>query len=496
MERDDRDTNAGARILVVEDENIVALDLRERLEGLGYRVCGMEATGDGAIGAVERLHPDLILMDIRLKGALDGIEAAQTIVLRGDFPVVFLTAYSEDRTIERARRTAPYGYILKPVQDRELDVTIRMALSKHDMDREVRAAKRWFETLIAALPDGVIATDRHGLVQLLNPAAERLTGWTAHEAEGNAVDEVAVTAPVDVLPERQALHDSNLVARNGMVTPVNLEVQPIRGEAGKGMGFVYLVRDMTDRIHYEDTLRMAKTAAESASRAKSEFFAMMTHEFRTPMNGILGMTDLLGATALAPKQQEYLEALKTAAEGLLAILNDMLDLAKIDVGKMEIVCQPFAPGPLLERTAAAYALRAKRKGLEFRIVLDPKTPERVWGDQGRMRQVVSNLLDNALKFTEKGTIELRLFAVGHSGDVVSLVVEVEDSGIGIPADHLDTIFERFEQMDRSFVRRYPGTGLGLAVCRELVELMGGRIFVESEVGKGSTFRAMIPLRIE
>lgn len=495
MTEADRPRQSAAQILVVEDENIVALDLQERLESLGYGVCGLETTGEGAIRATRERRPDLVLMDIRLKGTMDGIEAAQAIAREGDWPVVFLTAYSEDQTIERARKAAPYGYILKPVQDRELDVALRMAFSKHRADREVRAAKRWFETLIAALPDGVLATDRMGSVQLLNPAAERLTGWSAQEAEGYPVDEVATTLPVEVVPERQVLQDSNLLSRSGVVTPVNIEVQPIPGDDGRGAGFVYLVRDMSDRIHYEDALRAATAAAESASRAKSEFFAMMTHEFRTPMNGVLGMTDLLEASGLSAKQQEYLEALKTSAESLLTILNDMLDLTRIDAGKMELLSSPLDPRTVLERTASAYALRARRKGLEFRMFLDPKLPDRIWGDGGRLRQVVSNLLDNALKFTEKGSIELHLGAQEHGGDVLSLVVEVSDTGIGIPEEELETIFNRFEQLDRSFVRRYPGTGLGLAVCRELVQLMGGQIVVESSVGKGSTFRAVIPCRV-
>lgn len=495
MTKDDGQKQESARILVVEDENIVALDLRERLEGLGYGVCGLETTGEGAIRAARELSPDLILMDIRLKGAMDGIEAAHAIAREGNGPVVFLTAYSEDQTIERARRAAPYGYILKPVQDRELDVALRMAFSKHRADREVRAAKRWFETLIAALPDGVLATDRGGRVQLLNPAAERLTGWSAHEAAGQPVDDVASTLPVETSPERPLLQDSNLLSRSGVVTPVNIDVQPIPGDDGKGVGFVYLVRDMSDRIHYEDALRAATAAAESASRAKSEFFAMMTHEFRTPMNGVLGMTDLLEASGLSSKQQEYLEALKTSAEGLLAILNDMLDLTRMDAGKMELLSAPLDPRTVLERTASAYALRARRKGLDFRYVLDSGLPDRIWGDGGRLRQVVSNLLDNALKFTENGSIELRLSSQEHGGDVCCLVVGVADTGIGIPEEGLRTIFDRFEQLDRSFVRRYSGAGLGLAVCRELVQLMGGQIVVESAPGKGSTFRAVLPFRV-
>ena len=485
----------GERILVVEDESVVALDLTGRLEGMGYVVCGHESTGEGAIQAAREQAPDLVVMDIHLKGDMDGVEAAQVIVRERGCPVVFLTAYSEDHTVERARKMAPYGYILKPVHDRELDVTLRMALSKARADREVRDAKRWFEALVAALPDGVIATDRLGRVQLMNPAAERLTGWEGAEASGQAVDEVAHSAPVEGPAERRPLQDSNLLSRSGAMTPVNIKVQPIPGDDGKVAGFVYLVRDVSDRIHYEDTLRAATTAAEAASRAKSEFFAMMAHEFRTPMTGVLGVADLLELSGLSPKQREFLEVIKTSAEGLLSILNDVLDLARIDAGRMSLLLSPMDPQGSLEKAAAAYAPRAQRKGLEFRYVPGPDLPRRVLGDERRLRQVVSNLLDNALKFTEAGSVELRLFSRGHGGDVVTLRVEVEDTGIGIPEEGLKVIFDRFEQLDRSSVRRYPGTGLGLAVCHELVQLMGGEISVESTPGQGSTFQVTIPFRM-
>jgi len=173
----------------------------------------------------------------------------------------------------------------------------------------------------------------------------------------------------------------------------------------------------------------------------------------------------------------------------------VLDLARIDAGRMDLVLSPMDPQGTLERAAAAYAPRAQRKGLEFRYVPGPNLPRRVLGDERRLRQVVSNLLDNALKFTEAGSVELRLFSRGHGGDVVTLRVEVEDTGIGIPEEGLKVIFDRFEQLDRSSVRPYPGTGLGLAVCHDLVQLMGGEISVESTPDQGSTFRVTIPFRV-
>jgi len=355
--------------------------------------------------------------------------------------------------------------------------------------------------------DGILTMDQRGTVEMVNPAAAALFGWEEHEIVGNSVrkllPEIAREGP-DGLPAASAAagdgrmlggtREGTGIRKDGTVFPVELSMSDAR--AGGRILYTAIVRDITQRKRAEKELVLAKELAEAADRAKSEFLASMSHEIRTPMNGVIGMTGLLLDGDLTPEQREMAGVVRASGEALLAILNDVLDFSKIEAGHLELEQVEFDVRACLEEVGDVLALEAQRKGLELAILADPNLPRRVEGDPGRVRQVLLNLVRNAIKFTDRGHVLVRAATEALEGDRATLRFEVCDSGIGIPAERMDRLFRAFSQVDASTTRRYGGTGLGLAICRRLVEAMQGTIRVRSTVGTGSvfTFTVSVPVR--
>ncbi len=386
----------------------------------------------------------------------------------------------------------------------ETNATIEQTVSERtaalqERTNEVQAACEQHNAVVQTALDAVVGMGADGRITDWNSQAERMFGFTAAEAVGRLMSQTiipeAFREPHEAgLRRYQATGISKIInnrieikalRRDGEEIPVELAVTAIRN--GNETTFCAFVRDITDRLQAAENLKRAKEAAEQASSAKSEFLANMSHEIRTPMNGILGMTELLLDTELNAEQQESLDLVKSSAESLLRVINDILDYSKIEAGKLDLDPVDFQLREALEDTLKTLALRAHRKGLELTCEIGDDVPIRVVGDPGRLRQVLVNLVGNAIKFTAKGEVVVRAQLQNQSPDGYLLHFEVADTGIGIAPEKQQLIFDPFAQADGSTTRRFGGTGLGLTISSQLVSLMGGEIGLASQPGQGSTF---------
>ena len=359
------------------------------------------------------------------------------------------------------------------------------------------------EILLEATPTAIYLKDRTGRYVRFNRAFEELFGIVRSHWFGKTVfelvpgDAAAMMHQKDLdLFERGEVQTYEAAFTNrktGALREGLYWKAPLTNERGEITGLVGTILDVTDRNRVNSELREAKHQAEVANKAKSDFLANMSHEIRTPMNGVIGMTDLALDTTLNDAQREYLSVVKSSAQALMVILNDILDFSKIEAGKLQVESVLFSPAGIIQDTLKAVIARAEKKGLTVQCAMDADLPASTFGDPGRIRQVLTNLCDNAIKFTEKGgiTVEARRGRLANHQHELHLCVR--DTGIGIPESKLSSIFGAFNQADTSTTREYGGTGLGLTICARLVELMGGKIWVKSEPGQGSAFHFTVRL---
>ncbi len=360
----------------------------------------------------------------------------------------------------------------------------------------------------------VISTDSTGIIRSFNPTAERWLGWRADELVGlktlvcfhdpaeidDYARELSTTLGLKIKPGFDVFVEKvraglaavderewTYVRKDGSRFPVWLSVTALRNKRGHVTGYFGVASNISDRKKADQALRDAAAAAQESVRLKSEFLANMSHEIRTPLNAIIGMTGLLLDTDLTTDQRSFTDTVRTSSEALLTVINDILDFSKIEAGQLTIETINFDLHDPVEGTLELLAEKAYGQGLELAYLIEENTPTQLCGDPGRLRQILLNLVNNAIKFTEHGEVVVRVAKVSEAGRVATVRFTITDTGIGIAPEAQAKLFQPFTQADGSTTRKYGGTGLGLAICKQLVNLMHGEIGVESNPGHGSTF---------
>ncbi len=495
-----------------------SLSADEALRGVRLTVAGVGlAWGFGAASAIPALGLDqaaLILVVVA------GIVAGATGTLVGDrrsFHYLLITVLAP----------LPIGILLQGHSRPHLLAIVLIAMFVWGMDRvhgrahrtfaeRVRAAAllerstqelarqhAYLDALIASTPVAIAVLDDQRVVRSVNPAFEDLFGYAAAEVVGAGIDRL-------IVPESLRSESNDLETRVRRGETVRVEVERMRKDGGRIQvrlsaaavkaaadgALVALYEDISDRKAADEAMRAARDLAERVARARSAFLANMSHEIRTPMNAVLGFVELVLDTELAPEQRRALELVRTSSEALLTILNDILDYSKIEAEHLELESIPFDLPKVVHATATLLAVRAREKHLELTVDVPPDVPQMVRGDPTRVRQVLMNLIGNAIKFTEEGEVDVSASVIQRDGDRAAVQFRVRDTGIGISPEQLGTIFQEFTQADASMTRRYGGTGLGLAISRRLVGLMGGELAVTSEVGQGSEFGFALTFPLE
>lgn len=465
------------RILIVEDESIVALDIQTRLENHGFSVIGIVSTGSRAIEKARDEKPDLILMDINLKGSIDGVETASLIRRELDCPILFLTAYADEKTIKRARISDASGYILKPFRESELLVTIELAIKRSIVKKKIEDNSNWLYSTLNNITDAVITVSEEKRIVFLNPTARRLLG--EDYSSGSIFNEE------DFIVKKG---HRVVFKMDEMVLDIEYTVTDIFDDEKNLLGKVHNIHDISRQVAYEIGLEKARAAAEDSNRLKDDFLANVTHELRTPLNTIIGMNSLISELSEDREISEMHSLIGKAAESLLSQVNELLDLAEIDRGQAKIINSRFSLKKLMDDVLMTFRAQAELKSLELKSEL-PDFPI-IEGDRIKIRDITACLLSNSVKFTRKGSVILSGYM---EGDMVKLFFR--DTGIGIPEQQKEMIFEQFTQGDGSRTRYFGGVGLGLTLVSKIVKLLGGSITVESRELEGTTFMITLPVHI-
>jgi PAS domain S-box-containing protein len=513
--------NAGAststlvRVLVVEDEWVVATDVRGCLEGLGYSVVAIAASGEEAILKARELQPDIVLMDIRLEGEIDGIQAAQQIWNELQIPIIYATGYSDKATVDRATETELFGYVLKPIKESDLYVAITVALQQQARAIQLREDRRWMATILKAIGDGVIVADTQSRVKYLNLVAESLTGWRLQEALNRPLSEVIplcdeqTQVPIEN-PVTQALQTGEitylinpalLTRKDGSRILVADSAAPIRDDEGAVTGVVMVFRDVTSRQSLQEQsfsilraqlLEQEMQELQRLAQLKDDFLSTVSHELRSPLANIKMAIHLLEVNLnrrrLSPSESEvdsqsqrieqYLSILREECNQELDLVNDLLDLQRLEAEETSIDLASIEVGEWLAQITQAYQERAQERQQRLDLFL-PSTLPTLVSDVSILTRSVTELLTNACKYTPPG--EVITVSAESVGEQLRLVIR--NSGVEISEEELPRIFDKFYRISVSDRWNQGGTGLGLTLVKKQIAYLGGSIHAESSANE-------------
>jgi PAS domain S-box-containing protein len=500
--------SGGHSVLVVEDERIVALDIQQTLQELGYDAFAVASSAEQAIAQASKRCPDVVLMDIRIVGQLDGIQTAEILRRQFDGPVIYLTAHADDATLERAKKTEPHGYLIKPVKIAELRCAIEVSLHKHKMEKRLRERERWFATTLHSIADAVVAVDLAGRVAFMNTAAEALTGTSSVDAVGRLARDVLHLmdidgSPCEPTPLATALRENRNVmleaahlvnVATGTQRVINDSAAPVI-DAGQTLGAVMVFRDVTEQKSLQKQLELSDRLASLGTMA-----AGVAHEVNNPLAVVLAGSGFL-AEELAQHRAELGGGALTAAathrlEEMALALADVQSAAE-RIGHIIVDLRSFSrPAPshtgvvniarCIDWAIRATALELRQRA---RLITRFETVPDVLGDEARLSQAFINLVMNAAQAIDPGNAEQNEVVVSTRTDELGwVVIEVSDTGSGIPHDVIGRIFEPFFTTKAAGV----GTGLGLSICHGIVRSFGGQLRAESQSGNGTRFLVRLP----
>lgn len=503
------------KILIVEDEILIADDIKDSLEELGYTVTDIANSGKEAIEKSAETQPHLVLMDIRLKGNMDGVQAAQQIWKRFNIPIIYLTANSDASTLQRAKTTEPFGYLTKPFRERELHTAIEIALHKYQLERKLREREQWLDTILTSIGDAVLATDEKSCVTLLNPAAAALTGWKQEDALGKNSTEIfnitnKETRDLIENPITRALQEgvvvslpeqTILITKNGAEVPIDDSAAAIRDNQGQITGAVLVFRDISERQEAERShlalaraqqLEAQMAELEKLNQLKDDFLSTVSHELRTPMANIKMAIKMLESTlvqssTLSPpivqlnsgrSTAQYLQILKDECGREIDLINNLLDLQRLEAGVQTLELETIYFQTWLPMLVQPFQGRAQNRQQTLQIDLPINLPPLI-SDSSSLGRIVAELLNNACKYTPPGGV---ISMIGRAEKGV-IQLKVSNSGVELPVYELSRIFDKFYRVPSNDPWKQGGTGLGLALVQKLTKHLGGHIWVESAFGQ-------------